>query len=49
MIAEENEDDFKIKKMQVAVVDGKKIKADTWYKINEDGDLVEAPDGEAEE
>lgn len=49
VIAEENEDDFKIKKMQVAVVDGKKIKADTWYKINEDGDLVEAPDGEAEE
>ena len=40
VIAEENEYDYDIKDYKVAVVDGEKIKADTWYEL-EEGELVE--------
>ena len=40
VIAEENENDYNIKEWKAVVVDGKKIKADTWYKLV-DGKLVE--------
>lgn len=40
VIAEENSRDFEIKDWKVVVVDGEKIKADTWYKL-ENGKLVE--------
>ena len=39
LIAEE-EDNFDIKEWKAMVVDGKKIKAGTWYKLV-DGELVE--------
>ena len=40
VIAEENNFDFKVKDWKAAVVDGKEIKADTWYKL-ENGEFVE--------
>ena len=40
VIAEENTSDYSIKEWKAVVVDGKKIKADTWYMLK-DGDLVE--------
>ena len=40
VIAEENDDDCDIKEWTSVVVDGNKIKADTWYKLV-DGKLVE--------
>ena len=40
VIAEENKYDYDIKDYKVAVVDGEKIKADTWYEL-EEGELVE--------
>ena len=40
VIAEENEDDCTVKEFATAIVDGKDIKADTWYKL-ENGKLVE--------
>ena len=40
VIAEENDDDFEIKDWKAVVVDGEKVKADTWYKL-ENGGLVE--------
>ena len=40
VIAEENKYDYDIKDYKVAVVDGEKIKADTWYELKE-GELVE--------
>jgi hypothetical protein len=40
VIAEENDDDCNIKEWASVVVDGKKIKADTWYKLV-GGKLVE--------
>ena len=40
VIVEENENDYSIKEFATAIVDGKDIKADTWYKI-ENGKLVE--------
>jgi hypothetical protein len=43
VIALENDEDFKIKDFAVGIVDGEKIKADTWYKL-ENGQLVEAGD-----
>ena len=43
VIALENDEDFKIKDFAVGIVDGEKIKADTWYKL-ENGRLVEAVD-----
>ena len=41
VIALENDGDFEIKDFAVGIVDGEKIKADTWYKL-ENGQLVEA-------
>ena len=41
VIAEENEIDCSIKEFATAIVDGKDIKKDTWYKL-ENGKLVEA-------
>ena len=40
VIAEENEIDYSVKDFSTAIVDGKDIKADTWYKL-ENGKLVE--------
>ena len=40
VIAEEDEDDCTVKEFATAIVDGKDIKADTWYKL-ENGKLVE--------
>ena len=40
VIAEENADDYAVKEFATAIVDGKDIKADTWYKL-ENGKLVE--------
>jgi len=41
VIAEENKNDYSVKEFATAIVDGKDIKADTWYKL-ENGKLVEA-------
>ena len=41
VIAEENKNDCSVKDFATAIVDGKDIKADTWYKL-ENGKLVEA-------
>ena len=43
VIAEENENDCEIKEWKAVVVDGKKIKVDTWYKL-ENGEFVEVSD-----
>ena len=40
VIAEENNNDYAIKEWKAVVVDGKNVKADTWYKL-ENGKLVE--------
>ncbi len=40
VIAEENRTDFDIKEWKAVFVDGEKVKADTWYKL-ENGELVE--------
>ena len=40
VIAEENENDYSVKEFATAIVDGKDIKSDTWYKL-ENGKLVE--------
>ena len=40
VIAEEIENDYAVKEFATAIVDGKDIKADTWYKL-ENGKLVE--------
>ena len=41
VIAEENKNDYSVKEFATAIVDGKDIKADTWYKL-ENGKLIEA-------
>mgnify|MGYP003290233432 CR=1 FL=1 len=43
VIAVENEDNYDIKEWKAEVVDGVKIKADTWYKL-ENGEFVEIED-----
>ena len=40
VIAEESQDTYDVESWKAVIVDGKKIKADTWYKLD-DGDLVE--------
>ena len=40
VLVEENRDTFDIKEWSAAVVDGEKIKADTWYSLK-DGEFVE--------
>ena len=39
----ENGDDYNVKEWKAAVVDGEKIKADTWYTV-EDGEWKEVSD-----
>ena len=41
VIAEENKIDYSVRDFATAIVDGKDIKADTWYKL-ENGKLIEA-------
>ena len=41
VIVEENENDYSVKEFATAIVDGKDIKANTWYKMK-NGKLVEA-------
>ena len=41
VIAEDDESDYSIKEFATAIVDGKDIKEDTWYKL-ENGKLIEA-------
>ena len=41
VIAEEDENNYDVKEFSTAIVDGKDIKADTWYKMK-NGKLVEA-------
>ena len=41
VLCEENSDDFDIKVWKAFVVDGDKVKADTWYGLDEDGELME--------
>ena len=43
VIVLENDEDFEIKDFAVGIVDGEKIKADTWYMVK-NGQLVEAGD-----
>ena len=40
VIAEEEKDNYDIREWKAVVVDGEKIKPDTWYKLS-DGELVE--------
>ena len=40
VIAEENKSDYNINNWKAVVVDGEKVKADTWYKLV-DGELKE--------
>ena len=47
LIAEENENDYDLAAWKGAVVDGKTIKADTWYKLK-DGEFVEVEDEQHE-
>ena len=48
VIAEENADDYDIYKWAAAVVDGEKIKADTWYELK-DGEFTEVEANENHE
>ena len=41
--------DDKFQRIVFAEVDGEKYKADTWYTLNEDGEMVEAEGSEVEE
>ena len=45
VIAVEKEDSYDIEELKAEVVDGKKIKADTWYKLK-DGEFVEVSEDE---
>ena len=42
VIAEECSDNYGIKHWKAVVVDGKTIKVDTWYMLDEDGELIES-------
>ena len=44
VIAEEKRDSYKVDAYKVVVVDGKHIKADTWYRLV-DGEFMEVTDG----
>ena len=41
VIAEENTEDYNVKNWIAVQVDGVRVKADTWYKLNKDGQLEE--------
>ena len=42
VIAEECSDNYDIKHWKAVVVDGENIKADTWYMLDENGELIES-------
>ena len=41
VIAEENEDNWDIRFLKAIVIDGKRYKPDTWYKLDENGEVIE--------
>ena len=41
VIAEENSNNYEIKNWKAAVVDGEIVKPDTWYRLDEEGNLTE--------
>ena len=41
VIAEENESNWDIKYLKAIVIDGKRYKPDTWYKLDENGEVIE--------
>ena len=41
VLVEEEADSYDIRHWKAVVVDGETIKADTWYTLNDDGDVVE--------
>ena len=43
VIAEEENDCYDVKDWKAVIVDGERVKADTWYKLV-DGELVECED-----
>ena len=45
VLVEEEADSYDIRHWKAVVVDGETIKADTWYTLNDDGDVVEACTG----
>ena len=44
VIAKENDCDYNIKFYKAVIVDGEKVKADTWYKLSKEGELIEVRD-----
>ena len=46
VICEENSDDCNIKNYKVAIVDGKKIKENTYYQLDSNGEFIEVKDDE---
>ena len=46
VICEENSDDYNIKNYKVAIVDGKKIKENTYYQFDSNGEFIEVKDDE---
>ena len=46
VICEENSDDYNIKNYKVAIVDGKKIKENTYYQLDSNGEFIEVKDDE---
>ena len=45
VLVEEDANSYDIRHWKAVVVDGETIKADTWYTLNDDGDVVEACTG----
>ena len=43
VIAEENDSNYGLKNWIAVIVDGVDVKADTWYRLNSDGQLEEVP------
>ena len=46
VICEENSDDCNIENYKVAIVDGKKIKENTYYQLDSNGEFIEVKDDE---
>ena len=46
VICEENSDDYNIKNYKVAIVDGEKIKENTYYQLDSNGEFIEVKDDE---
>ena len=45
VLARERDDNYDLLCWNSAVVDGKTIKADTWYTLDDNGNIVEAEEG----